>query len=169
MISNTDIVKRAEALAERDGGTWSKHLETAHVEARQLPLQKLVKKSDPKDETLRKRAVVAQLRHQPGTGDPDPDRRIEIGECETELGRIRVAVSRESISIHGVNTPLSDIDADLRGAIVTTSASFAAAITDIEQSEQRALIGFVTDAVLRRHEFLSARVKEAKQRERYDV
>lgn len=168
-IDNAEIIKRAEALAERDGGSWTKYLDVARDEARQPPLQKVVRKSDPKDEAMRKRAVATQLRHLPGTGDPDPDRRIEIGECETQLGRVRVAVSRDTLALHGVNVALSEIDRDLREAVVSTSASFAAAVLDVEQAKQRTLVGLVIDGVLRRHEFISARVKEAKQRERYDV
>jgi hypothetical protein len=169
MISNEDVVKRAEALAARDGGTWSDHLEAARNEAHTPPLQKVVRKSTAADEAMRKRAVVAQLRHMPGEGDPDPDRRIEIGECETQLGRVRVTISRDELSVHGVNVPLTDIDRDLREAIVETSASFAAATLDIEQSKQRTLVGLVIDGVLRRHEFLTAKVREAKRRERYAV
>jgi hypothetical protein len=150
MTFNIDIVKRAEAIAERDGRNWADCIEEAHIEANQPPLEKIVKKPDPRDAALRKKAVVAELRHMPGEGDPDPDRRVEIGEVETQLGRLRISVSREEIGVHGVNAAMSDIDADLRGAIVTTSASFAAAITDLEQTEQRTLIGFVMDAVLRR-------------------
>jgi hypothetical protein len=169
MTFNTDIVKRAEAIAARDGRNWADCIEEAHIEAQQPPLEKLVKKSDPRDEALRKRAVVAHLRHMPGEGNPDPDRRIEIGECETSLGRVRVAVSRDDLSVHGVNVPLTDIDRDLGEAVVETSASFAAATLDVEQSKQRTLVGLVIDGVLRRHEFLTAKVREAKRRERYDV
>jgi hypothetical protein len=169
MLANSDIIKRAEAIAARDGGSWADHLDTARYEARQPPMQKVVRKSDPRDESIRKRAVEAQQRRLPGTGNPDPDRRLEIGECETEFGRVRVAISRDSLAIHGVHTPLSEIDADLRGAVTTSAASFAAAETAIEQTEQRAVIGFLMDAILRRHQFLTASVREAKKRERYDT
>jgi hypothetical protein len=168
IFDNSDIVKGAEAIAARDGGSWADHLDTARHEARQPALQKVVQRSDPLKEALSKKAVVAQQRRLPGTGNPDPDRRLEIGECETELGRVRVSISRDSISIHGVNTPLSEIDTDLRGAVATTAASFAAAETALEQTEQRAVIGVLMDAILRRHQFLTASVKEAKTRERYD-
>jgi len=43
MIANSDIVKRAEAIAARDGGTWVNHLDAARNEA--LPLQKVGRKS----------------------------------------------------------------------------------------------------------------------------
>jgi hypothetical protein len=168
MIDNSEIITRAEAIAARDGGSWAHHLDTARHEARQPPLQKVVRKSDPRDESIRKRAVEAQQRRLPGTGNPDPDRRLEIGECETELGRVRVAISRDTLAIHGVHTPISEIDADLRGAVTTSAASFAAAETALEQSEQRAVIGVLMDAILRRHQFLTASVREAKKRERYD-
>jgi hypothetical protein len=169
-MTNDSIVARAQDLAARSGGDWADYLIAARRETNIQTLQKVVKKkSDRRDEALRKRAShAAQLRHLPGTGDPDPDRRIEIGEVETQLGRVRVAIERDSIQIHGVAAMLSEIDADLRTAIVSTSAAFAAAILDIEQTEQRAINGFVMDAVFRRHEFLSARVREAKRRERND-
>ena len=166
MFTNAEIVKRAEDIAARDGGPWSKHLDAALNELQQPPLEKVIRKQ-PVDDGLSKAAVAAQLRQLHGTGDPDPDRRVEIGECETELGRVRVAISRESISIHGVNTNLSEIDADLRDALVHTAASFAAAQTDLEQTQQKSMIGFVMDAVMRRHQCLTAKVKESKARERH--
>jgi hypothetical protein len=161
---NIDIVKRAEDIAARDGGTWADHLDVAHIEAHQPPLEKLVRKSDPKDEALRKAAVLAALHHLPGTGNPSPQRRIEIGECETQLGRVRVSIERDSVTIHGVSTLLSDLDRDLKNALVSTSAAFFSAVTDEEQTTQRALVSLAIDGVLRRHEFLSAKVKEAKTR-----
>jgi hypothetical protein len=171
MISNTELIKRAEAIAERDGGHWSKHLDTARFEASQPPLEKVIRKPDPKVDALRKEAIVAQLRHLPGEGDPDVSRRIEIGDCETtSVGRVRVSVSgRDSISIHGVNVPLADIDADLRTAIFSTSAAFAAATRDEEQTTQRTIIGAIVDGVLHRHQFITAKVKENLRRERLDV
>jgi hypothetical protein len=169
-ITSDDLVKRAQELAKADGGLWSSKIEKAQ---RQLDseLAERRKAAKPRaaidDEDLRKAGAVAQMRRMPGQGSPDPDRRLEIGECETNLGRVRVAISRDSIAIHGVNTLLSDIDADLRGAVVTSAASFAAAESDLEQTQQREIIGFVIDAVLRRHQWLTARVREAKQNERY--
>jgi hypothetical protein len=169
-MTNDSIIDRAQAIAARDGGEWADHLIAARREAALPPLQKLVKKSNAANEAMRKRAALAQqMRHMPGEGNPDPDRRIEIGEVETQLGRVRVTVSRDDLSIHGVNAALAELDVDLRTAIVSTSAAFAAAILDVEQTEQRALVGFVVQAILRRHQFLNARVKEVRQRERYDV
>jgi glutathione S-transferase len=66
----------------------------------------------------------------------------------------------ESIDIHGVHTPLDGIDADLARALVTAGANFSAATTNLEQPEQRQVISFLVDAVLRRHQFLTAKVKE---------
>lgn len=76
-----------------------------------------------------------------------------------KLGLVRVAISRDSIGSDGVNAPFSDIDADLRGAVVTAAARFAAATTDLEQTQQRAIIRFLMEAILGQHEFLTARVK----------
>jgi hypothetical protein len=163
---NTEIVKRAEALAEQSGGHWSKYIDAARAEA--SPLQQVVRK--PADDgEMRKAAAIAQARRGPGTGDPDPDRRIEIGEVETELGRVNVAVLRDELRVHGVHVPLSDIDADLRGAIISTSSAFAAAERDEEQTSQRAILAIIIDGVLRRHKFLDAKVREALTRQRYDI
>jgi hypothetical protein len=170
MVANSEIVKRAEALAERNGGSWDEYIEAAHNEARQPKLEKLVCKTSAREEAQKKAAAVAELRHQqPGVGDPDPDRRVEIGECETQLGRVRVAISRDALAIHGVHTPLEDIDKDLRDAVFAAAASFNAAITDLEQAQQRTIIGALMDAVMRRHQFLSASVRRAKENERYGV
>jgi hypothetical protein len=169
-INNNALVERAEQIAAKNGGSWEDHLIAARREAYMVPLNKLHKKSDRRDEALRKRATLAAHDRQLlGVGSADPDRRIEVGEVETQLGRLRISVSREEIGVHGVNVALTDIDRDLREAIVETSASFAAAAVDVEQSKQRTLVGLVIDGVLRRHEFLTAKVREAKRRERYDV
>jgi hypothetical protein len=165
MYDNADIVKRAEAIAERDGGVWHNHLETAQMESRQPPLDKVVRKSDPEIEGLRKAAGTAALMRLPGTGNPD--RKFEIGECEAAAGRVRVTISHDSLSIHGVNTPMLDIDADLRGVIVQAAANFAAAETVVEQAGQRATIARLIDSVLFRNQFLDAQVRQAKARERY--
>jgi hypothetical protein len=123
------------------------------------------------DAGLRKSARVAELRHSGdrGIGDPDPDRKVEIGQVETELGRVNVTHSQDSISIHGVNTALSEIDSSLRNAIVSASASFSAAENEQEQSSAKLLVGLVIDAVLRRHQFLTSKVREQKFKERWQV
>jgi hypothetical protein len=171
-ITNDDLAKRAQQIAGDEGGLWSSKLQKAQLQL-ESELAQRRKAAAPAaiddEEDLRKAATVSQLRHLPGQGDPDPDARREIGECETQLGRVRVVVERDSISIHGQSAMLSELDVDLRTAIVSTSAAFAAAIWDVEQTEQRAIVGCVVDAILRRHQFLTAKVKEAKTRERYDV
>jgi hypothetical protein len=174
IITNDEVVERARAIAarRRDGGSFSKYLDRARAELQQPTneIKKVVKRLTATDETLRKKGAAAQLRHhQPGVGDPDPDRRVEVGECETSLGRLRVSVSADSLAVHGVNVLLADLDKDLRGAIVTTAAAFSAAAGDIEQAKQRAIIGILIDGVLRRDKFLTASVKAARARERYDV
>lgn len=172
MITNAEIFERAQSIAARRqdrGSSFAKYFEIARAELQQPTEIKKIVKSTADDGELRKQGAVAQARRMPGVGSPDPDRRLEIGEVETALGRVRVAISRDSIAVHGVHVPLSDIDRDLREAIVETSASFAAATLDIEQSKQRSIVGFVVDAILRRHQFLTAKVKEAKQHERFAV
>ena len=171
MLPNSEIVKRAEAIAARDGGLWTKHLNAARADLQQpKEIKKVITRPSPAEEALRKKAAVAELRHQqPGIGDVDPDRRIEVGECETEVaGRVRVAISVTALSIHGVHTLLADIDKDLADVAVASAASFAAAETAIEQVDQRRSIGLLMDAVMRRHEWLTAAVKEAKDRERFN-
>ena len=119
---------------------------------------------------IRKRALLNQQRHHmPGVGNVDPDRRIEIHDTETSVGRVHVQVERDTLTIHGVSTMLADVDRDLRNAIVTTSAAFASAETDIEQTSQRGILGIIIDGVLRRHKFLDAKVREAVTRQRYDI
>jgi hypothetical protein len=174
MITNDDIFERAQDIAERrrDGGSFVKYIDAARDELLRQPTEQLKKivKYSFKDEALRKKAALAaQARRMPGIGSVDPDRRLEIGDCETSLGRVRVSISADSINIHGANVLLADIDKDLRDAVVTSSAGFSAAENDSEQVEQRAIIGLVMDAVMRRHEFVSTRVKAAKQNERYGV
>jgi hypothetical protein len=125
-------------------------------------------------DALNNAAIEAELRHTPvvgghSIGDPHPEGRIEVGEVETSAGRVRVAISRDSISVHGVNAMMGDVAPDLRRAIVASAASFSAAESDEEQSAQRAVIGAVVDAVMRRHQFLLAAVKESKKRERRDA
>ena len=134
-------------------------------------MRKIVDRNSEREiEALRKAAAHAeQLRHLPGTGDPDPDRRVEIHDCETSLGRVHVAVERDAIAIHGVSTMLADIDRDLRGALVSTAAAFSAAVTDEEQTDQRTIIGIIIDGVLRRHQWLDAKVRESKQNEQFGV
>jgi len=170
MTTNDNIIERAQAIASKKGGDWADHLLAARREAAQQPLQKIVRKSNSRVESLRKKAALAtQLRHLPGSGSVDPDHRIELGEISTELGRIRLSVSRDSFEAHGVSVLLEDIDSDLRQALVSTSAAFAAAILDSEQSEQKTIVGIVMDAVMRRHQFLTAKVKELLRRERIDA
>jgi hypothetical protein len=48
------------------------------------------------------------------------------------------------------------------------SAAFSRAITDLEQAEQRAVIGAVIQVVLNQHPAIGAKVKEIKTRERVD-
>src|SRR4029077_12071413 len=77
------------------------------------------------EEEMMKRGAVAQMRRtEPGVGDPDPDRRIEIHDVETQLGRFHVAVSRDALRIGNTNVMLDNIDHDLRGAVLASAAAF---------------------------------------------
>ncbi len=169
-MTNFQLLRRAEQLAKAEGGSWAGKLEQAQRELdREIAASRKPSTPHYPDELVRK-AVIAQVRHQqPGVGNPDPDRRIEVGEVKTEVGRVRVAVSRDSLMVHGANVMLQEIDADLRSAIISTAAGLDAAETDIEQTKQREIIGFLVSAVLRRHQQLAANVRSAQHKERYGV
>jgi hypothetical protein len=171
---NDALVRRAEALAEASGGTWTDYIAAARNEAaRQQPaaLRKVVdKRAEQRDAELREKGeVLAHAHRMPGIGDPSPSRRIEIHDVETSVGRVHVQVERDSIAIHGVSTMLADVDRDLRNALTATAAAFSAATTDIEQTDQRNIIAIIIDGVLRRHPWLDAKVKQAVTRQRYDI
>jgi hypothetical protein len=172
-MTNDDIIEKAHEIAQAKGGYWEDHILEARKAIMSAPpvLQKLVKKVPNNYDRLQAEAVRAQLRHTPtidgqGMGDPRPDGdRVEIGEVETGLGRVRASISRDSVSIHGAGADLSDISPDLRRALVWCAAAFSKAQDAAEQTTQRAVIGAVVDAVMRRHPWLSAKVKEMKRRE----
>jgi hypothetical protein len=167
---NDDLVERAQAIADRKGGVWQNHILAARKEAHIQPLQKLVKRTNRRDEALRKRARLSRHRHQmPGIGNPDPDRRLEISDCETSVGRVHVQIERDSLTVHGISTLRSDLPRDLDNALTASSAAFFAAETDEEQTDQRNLIAVIIDGVLRRNKFLDAKVSEALTRQRFDV
>jgi hypothetical protein len=96
--------------------------------------------------------------------------RLEFGTVETHLGTVIVSHDRSAdvVTIHGVVTHLADLDRDLRMGLVATSAAFSAATSDEEQAGQKAALAAVIDAVLRRHEFIAAKVRENITRQRYD-
>lgn len=135
------------------------------------PLSRTAK--DPTVAELRSRALAKATEQQvPGEGSlAPPPRRVEFGEVETKSGRLQVAHDHEhdAIVVHGVATPLIDIDKDLRMAFATSSAAFSEAENAEEQASARTLIGLAVEAVLQRHEFLAARVRENKWRARWEV
>ncbi len=161
-MTNFQLLRRAEQLAKAEGGSWATKIERAQRELdRETAARR--KPSTPRyGEELLHKAAVAQTRRQlPGVGNPDPDRRIEVGEVNTtEVGRVRVAVSRDSIDVHGANVLLDDVDRNLRDALIEASAEFNAAENAEEQAGQRTVITALVDAVLRRHTSLKAKVKE---------
>jgi hypothetical protein len=116
-------------------------------------------RSEAEQNTMRREAALAK-------------RRVEIGEVETSFGRVLVAHDRDSnmIVIHGVSVPLSDIETSLRSAFIASVSAFAeAAQVPEEQVTARTLIGLVTDAILQRHKFLGAKVRERLFNLRHDV
>jgi hypothetical protein len=70
------------------------------------------------------------------------------------------------LTIHGLNFEVGD--SDLRQAVFATAANFNRAETAEEQVAQRAVVGTIVAEVLRRNEWLNAKVKDIKSRERYD-
>ena len=96
--------------------------------------------------------------------------RIEIGDVDAgEFGRIMVEhdQSADLLLLHGLKVHLADISRDLRGAVVSTSAAFARAATDQEQSEQKSIIGFLVEAIARRHDAIGAKLREIVQGQRF--
>lgn len=116
------------------------------------------------DHLLRK-AVAAQGRHL------GIHTRTEFGEVDAggRHGRVMVAHDQAAdvVSIHGVNADLSSIDPDLRAGFRSAAATFNAAQDSAEQSDAKALIGIVVGAVLDRHDFVGAQVRERKFSQRY--
>jgi hypothetical protein len=124
----------------------------------------------PSNAELLRKDLARQLEREPHTiGTADPDRRIELGEVETELGRIRIAHDGDTIHIHGTAMLMSEIEDGLRQAIFATSAAFSGAQTAEEQRAQVAILGALMDRVLQRDQFLAAKVKERLHHERGGV
>jgi hypothetical protein len=121
------------------------------------------------DSELLRKGLSRQLAREPHSiGDPDPDRRRELGEVEIDLGlgtekhRVRLAHDPENraMSVHGVNVMMTDVDKDLRDSFESTSARLMEEQGNAEQETQRVLLGLVVSAVLRRHAFLTAAVAQ---------
>jgi hypothetical protein len=128
----------------------------------------------PSDAELLRKGLARQLERLPGSvGDADPDRKRELGEIEVDLGTdkrcVRVAHDPEqrAMSLHGVHTPLSEIDKPLADAFVASAGALNAAQGEIEQATQAAILGAVVSAVMRRHKFLADAVVRQLQHERY--
>jgi hypothetical protein len=126
------------------------------------------------DAELLRKGLARQLEREPhSVGSADPDRKRELGEVEADIGserrKIRVMHDPENsaMSLHGVHTPMSSIDADLRDSFMATAAQLSEAQGTAEQETQRTLLGLVVSAVLRRHKFLSDAVVRQLRHERY--
>jgi hypothetical protein len=106
-----------------------------------------------------------------GTGSTLIKKRRVIGSVDAgEYGRLMVEHDQDAdvLNLHGLHIDLADIDRDLRSAIVTTSAAFAAAEAGEEQAAQAGVIGVLVAAICRRHDFIGSKIKEIKSKERYD-
>jgi hypothetical protein len=75
------------------------------------------KGSMPTDDELLRRGMAAQMQREPHSiGDPDPDRKRELGEVEIDLGtgplRIRVAHDPQegALHLHGVAVLTAELD-----------------------------------------------------------
>lgn len=120
---------------------------------------------------LARRGLVAKL-HRAGIGDPDPGRRIEIGEVDTgHHGRVRVALDHGAgaLVVHGVAVDINEIDADLRRSLIAAAAMFTGAKDPAHQTSAKTLIGTVVAAILDRHDELHTGVFDARRRERFSV
>lgn len=117
------------------------------------------------------KAAAAQLRHTDGSAAHP---RTEFGDVAVvgsngESQRVMVAHDQgaDVVSVHGVNFELGDIDPDLRAAFRVASSAFGEAQDSAEQTDARALVGVVVDSILRRHDFIGARVRERQHHQRY--
>jgi hypothetical protein len=126
----------------------------------------------PSDSELLRRGLAAQMEREPHSiGSADPHSRTEFGRIEHyQLGHLQIAHendgARDWLSIHGVNFEIADLD--LRQAISATAGAFNAAQTAETQRAQVAIVGTIVSEVLRRNNWLHAKVREVKQHERYD-
>ncbi|MBR0937303.1 hypothetical protein [Bradyrhizobium jicamae] len=96
--------------------------------------------------------------------------RIVFGEVTVgEFGRLMVEhlTAQDLLTLHAVPIKLTEIDRDLRGAIVNASAAFAAATSAEEQVKQKELIGILIASIAHRHPAVGATIREIKIRERY--
>jgi hypothetical protein len=152
------------------------HLDKLHRTADDVTARRLRTNPPPSDSELLRKGLARQLARQPHSiGDPDPDRKRELGEIEVELGpsaerrRIRVAHDPQSgaMSLHGVNVMMSSVDNDLADPFVATAARLNEAQGMEEQETQRVLLGLVVSAVLRRHKFLADALTRQLDHERF--
>jgi hypothetical protein len=128
----------------------------------------------PSDAELLRKGLARQLEREPhSVGSADPDRRRELGEIETEIGaekrRIRISHDPQSrsMSLHGINVELNNVDEDLRRSFESTAARCMEEQGSAEQETQRVLRGLVVSAIMRRHQFLTAAVTQRLHHERY--
>jgi hypothetical protein len=112
--------------------------------------------------------MAAEIRHQTGR---QVDRRVEFGEVlDSEGHRVMLAHDQDAgtASIHGVSFELDQIDRDLRASFNLASSAFVDAATDAEeQSNAKALLSVVVQAILRRHSFIGDAVKRQQHHQRF--
>jgi hypothetical protein len=121
------------------------------------------------ESAMLRKAAEAEMRRFGGAGTHP---RLEIGEVETggRHGRVRVAHDQgaDEVIIHGVTVSLADLK-DHGRAFRAASATFNDAHDAAEQSDAKALIGVVVEAILTRHDWVGAKVRERKFDQRYRV
>jgi hypothetical protein len=128
----------------------------------------------PTDAELLRKGLSRQLQRLPGSvGDPDPDRRRELGEVEVDLGaekrRVRLAHDPENraMSVHGVHVMMTNVDKDLADSFESTASRFMEEQGTAEMETQRVLLGLVVSAIMRRHQFLADAVVRQLRHERF--
>jgi hypothetical protein len=128
-------------------------------------------KSAPSDADLLRKGMAAQMRREPHSiGNPDPRSRTEFGSVVvSEHGALMISIDEgsDALSIHGINTLLSDLPAGLRQAALATSAYFNAAFSASEQLAQKEIISVIVGEILRRDQKLAERVKARVDELRY--
>jgi hypothetical protein len=99
-------------------------------------------------------------------------RRVELGEIETSAhGRVQVALDRDNdaISIHGINSSLSELENGLRQAFIDSAANLNASQVSQEQASARAVVSLIVDRILRADASLNERVKQRAHAVRFGV
>jgi hypothetical protein len=122
-----------------------------------------------------KYGIVGREREPHSIGDPDPDRRRELGEIEITLDsgprriRVRHDPQERTLNLHGAHVRLDDLEPGLARSFEATAALFNQMQGELEQEDQRILLGALIDRAMRRNKWLSDAVVRQLDNERYGV